>query len=48
VQVRKKMSAGCYFMILGKMKIAENEERRYGIARHIGQLSSANCSTFKV
>jgi hypothetical protein len=26
-------------MILKKMKIAENEEQRYGIAGHVGQLS---------
>jgi hypothetical protein len=48
VQVQKRRSIGCYFTILGKMKIAENEERRYGITGHVGQLSSANCSTFKV
>jgi hypothetical protein len=48
VQVQKRRSVGCYFIILGKMKIAENEERRYGIAGHVGQLSSTNYSTFKV
>jgi hypothetical protein len=48
VQVRKRRSAGCYFTILGKMKIAENEGRRYGTAGHVGQLSSTNCSTFTV
>jgi hypothetical protein len=45
MQVQKRRSAGCYFTILGKMKIAENEGRRYGTAGHVGQLSSANCST---
>jgi hypothetical protein len=39
VQVRKRRSAGCYFTILGKMKIVENEEQRYGMAGHVGQLS---------
>jgi hypothetical protein len=31
-----------------KMKIAENEELRYGIVGHVGQLSFVNCSTFKI
>jgi hypothetical protein len=29
---------GAQVAILGKMKIAENDEQRYGIAGHVGQV----------
>jgi hypothetical protein len=53
LQVKKMKGTGCkrriaswYFMILRKMKIAENKEQRFGIAWYVGQLSFNNTMAF--